>query len=169
MSVTGVPLVVLDVAAPAELEDAARALERAGWRLRDGLDGLPVSIECLVCRAVVADQAAAAAAILAATWGAGLLLAAGGAPTEVRERLVDDLGRIGPVTRNMPATTRLHPDAERLLEGLAAGRTLADAAAGAYLSRRTADRRLAEARVVLGATSTSEAIARWLSGPPRPR
>jgi hypothetical protein len=163
------PLVVLDAPDEAGLEDAARALERAGWRLRDGLHDLPVSLDAVVCRSVVADDATVKAAILAAAWGAGVLLAAGRAPAELRERLVDDLARIGPVTRSVAAAPRLHPDAERLLGSLAEGRSLAEAAAAAYLSRRTADRRLAEARMALGATTTSEAIARWLSAAPPPR
>ena len=163
MSAAVAPLIVLDVASDADLAATARTLARAGWRLHHGFGDLPLSTVGLVCRGVVFSDDEAVAAVLAATWGAGLLVAAGEAPDETRERLIDDLARIGGVTRDSPPMPALHPDAERLLELLAAGSSLAAAAKASHLSRRTADRRLAEARRALAAGSTSEAIARWLA------
>jgi DNA-binding CsgD family transcriptional regulator len=54
--------------------------------------------------------------------------------------------------------------AAALLDALAAGRLVADAARDAHVSLRTAHRRLREAREALGATTTAEAVARWSSG-----
>ena len=49
-------------------------------------------------------------------------------------------------------------DGTGLLALLAKGRSLSEAAAALYLSRRTADRRLAAARIVLGVATTVEAL-----------
>lgn len=157
------PLVVLDVSTLADLEEPAVSLRAAGWQLVDRLDEVPLRIERVVCRAVIVDARGAAAAVLAASWGAGLLVGVGALGPSIRERLVDDLERIGPVVRSLPtADPRVHPEAARLLDVLAAGRTLGEAARAAYLSRRTADRRLAEAKRELGAASSAEAIALWV-------
>jgi DNA-binding CsgD family transcriptional regulator len=52
-------------------------------------------------------------------------------------------------------------DAQReLLELLAAGLSVAEAAARSHLSPRTAERRLAEARAALGAATNAEAVVR---------
>jgi hypothetical protein len=162
LSLGRAPLVVLDGAEPADLADAAAALEASGWRIIDRLDPLPLQVDRLVCRAMVDDAESAAAAVLAASWGAGLLIGIGAAADDVRERLLDDLARIGPLDRRGPAgRPSRHPDAARLLELLAEGQTLGEAARRSFLSRRTADRRLAEARSALGAASTAEAISRW--------
>jgi DNA-binding CsgD family transcriptional regulator len=51
-----------------------------------------------------------------------------------------------------------------LLEALARGRLVSQAARDAHVSLRTAHRRLSEARVALGAATTAEAVARWAGG-----
>ncbi len=53
----------------------------------------------------------------------------------------------------------LPPESRAVLELLAAGLTLGDAATRLHLSRRTADRRLAQARQVLGVATTAQAVA----------
>jgi DNA-binding CsgD family transcriptional regulator len=53
-------------------------------------------------------------------------------------------------------------DQRRLLELLAQGMTVGEAARRVFVSRRTADRRLAEARIALGVRTTTEAVARLL-------
>ena len=63
------------------------------------------------------------------------------------------------------------PDARAILGLLAEGQSLGEAADILGLSRRTADRRLAEGRRALGVERTTEAIARaqrlgWLEGRP---
>src|SRR5207244_12177694 len=102
-----------------------------------------------VCVGVVADAGDAAAALLSAVWGAGIVIHAT-APAEVVERLVEDLRRLGPVdyrTGEVPSEPALTHDERALLELLAEGASLGDAAERLHLSRRTADRRLASARV----------------------
>jgi len=54
----------------------------------------------------------------------------------------------------------LSTEQQRLLELLSGGLSLAEAAEILRLSRRTAERRLAEARRILGAETTAEAVVR---------
>jgi DNA-binding CsgD family transcriptional regulator len=86
------------------------------------------------------------------------------APRDVADRLYDDLRRFGRVEVRSVAVeapgAALSADERDLLELLASGMSLGDAALALHLSRRTADRRLASARRRLGATTTPEAIAR---------
>jgi DNA-binding NarL/FixJ family response regulator len=58
----------------------------------------------------------------------------------------------------------LDDTAATLLDALARGRLVAQAARDAHVSLRTAHRRLSEAREALGAATTAEAVARWSSG-----
>lgn len=86
------------------------------------------------------------------------------APRDVADRLYDDLRRFGRIeVRSVamaPPDAALSRDERDLLELLARGMSLGDAASALHLSRRTADRRLASARRTLGASTTPEAIAR---------
>ena len=115
----------------------------------------------MICTGGVASTTDAALAVLAAVRGAGLVVTLT-AREEVIEVLVDDLSRIGVVDYwpNDKAGPLRELSVEHwcLLELLAQGRTLADAAAILHLSRRTADRKLAAARAALGARSTAEAV-----------
>jgi DNA-binding CsgD family transcriptional regulator len=61
------------------------------------------------------------------------------------------------IRSNAPVAT-IDADGTGLLALLAKGRSLSEAAAALYLSRRTADRRLAAARIVLGVATTVEAL-----------
>jgi DNA-binding CsgD family transcriptional regulator len=147
----------------AVLEAIAARLARDGWRVVDGFDGRP-ALGRVVLRGTVATQRDAAAALLAALDGFGLLVRASAEPG-VRDRLEDDLARLGPVEAGAPAaeTVRgpaLHPHGRAILGLLAEGHSLGEAAHLLGLSRRTADRRLADARAALGVTRTTEAIAR---------
>jgi DNA-binding NarL/FixJ family response regulator len=74
----------------------------------------------------------------------------------------------------VPAPIRLEPQQRALLALLAEGLTLGEAAWQLGLPRRTADRRLADARRALGTDRTAEAIARakrlgWLGADVRRR
>lgn len=159
------PLVVLDAAGGEELDAAAERLRSAGWRITDDLRNPPLDLTRTVVRGIVDGPDAAEAAVLVAAWGGGVLLGFGTLDAEVRHRLLDDLDRIGEVERwsvsVAPDGGNGTDDGEgiRLLDLLAAGRTLGQAARELHLSRRTADRRLAAARAALGADSTTAAIA----------
>jgi DNA-binding NarL/FixJ family response regulator len=93
--------------------------------------------------------------------------------TDVGRALLADLNRLGPVTRDPEAeigTGEEQPDADSpllpeqraLLERLANGETIAAAAAAEFLSLRTANRRIAQAREALGVRTTREAVLAYL-------
>ena len=69
-----------------------------------------------------------------------------------------DGGRAVPL-RGGGAASAVDPEARALIGHIAAGSTLGEAAHALHLSRRTADRRLAQARRVLGVERTVVAIA----------
>ena len=149
------PLVVIEASERA-LAEYLRELERQGIRVVHGWR----QERSIVCTGEVVDAGDAAEALLAAVAGAGLVVHAR-ADRAVVDRLVDDLRRFGPVdhrTTEPDPGAALTGDERRLLDRLADGRTLGQAAADLNLSRRTADRRLASARKKLGAASTAEAI-----------
>jgi len=111
----------------------------------------------------VRDEGEAAEALLAAVGGSGLVVHAM-ADRDVIDRLVDDLRRLCPVdhrTGEPEPGPGLTADERRLLEALANGGTLGEAATELHLSRRTADRRLASARTKLGAATTAEAVVAY--------
>lgn len=109
-------------------------------------------------RHVVRDTETAARAVMAAVAGRSLVVH-GLADQPVIDRLLDDLRRLDRVeVWAPPPAAALNADERKLLELLATGRTLREAAAELYLSPRTADRRLARARQALGVRTTAEAI-----------
>jgi DNA-binding NarL/FixJ family response regulator len=110
----------------------------------------------------VRGEADAAAAVLAALNGAQLIVEAH-ASRDVIDRLCDDLRRMGTLEHRVgPATVlpRLSGEQLQLLRCLLAGSSLGQAAAELHISRRTADRRIADIRQLLGASSTSAALVR---------
>jgi DNA-binding NarL/FixJ family response regulator len=114
----------------------------------------PYAVGGIAIRAVV-DSAATASEVLRAL--------ARGADAVVHLQLadaasfVDATQRLADVSAPTPAV--LARDQRELLDLLATGHTLSDAAAELGMSSRTAHRRLAAARATLGATSNIEAIA----------
>ncbi len=139
---------------------AVAEVGHAGWRTVSGFQGqAPGSRE--VRPGVVRPAAAASEALLAVLAGAGAVIL-GRAPRVVLDRLLDDLRHVRPVDVRLtapPSGPELHEDALAILAILAEGRTLGDAASTLGLSRRTADRRLADARRALGVERTVEAVA----------
>src|SRR5262249_10216722 len=115
----------------------------------------------------VADADTAELALLAAARGAGIVAIAD-TNTEVGRALLADLGRIGQINTDPDADTepgggpQLAPEQRALLEPLATGEPIAAAAAAEFLSLRTANRRIAEARDVLGVRTTREAVLAYL-------
>src|SRR5207249_2389455 len=107
----------------------------------------------------VADLDTAELAVHAAARGAGVVAIADPG-TDVGRALLADLSRLGPVTRDPEAEVSTGPDEKEsdspllpeqraLLERLANGETIAAAAAAEFLSLRTANRRIAQAREAL--------------------
>lgn len=151
---------------------ATRQLDRDGWCVQRGLT-LPrepwdVSSRKLIVSGVVADRSGIAAVLAAATRGAGVLAIC--PVEELVTVLVAELGRIGPVrsatTAPAPAASDHWPtgfttDHAALLERLGKGESVAAAADAEFLSLRTANRRLAQARAALGVRTTREAVAAY--------
>jgi DNA-binding CsgD family transcriptional regulator len=150
------PLIVVE-GGDAPLADALADLGARGLRLVDGWSGPAAGV---VWEGVVADAADAASAVLAAVAGAGVVVDGRGS-REILDRLCDDLRRLGPLdhrTADEPRAPRLTREQAELVALLAAGHTLGESARRLNLSRRTADRRLAETRALLGVETTAEAV-----------
>jgi DNA-binding CsgD family transcriptional regulator len=154
------PLVVVE-GSTAAVDRAFDEVRRRGWVTVDGW-GTPVPRGGRAVRVGNVDgQADAEAALQAALTGIGVLVV-GRADRTVMDRLIDDLRRLGPVDHRVgePPTEASLPYAARDILGLLAeGYSLRETAAVLGLARRTADRRLAEARTMLGVERTTEAIA----------
>jgi DNA-binding NarL/FixJ family response regulator len=156
------------------MTDATSVLRRCardGWSTRDGF-ALPdqhwdVSTQRLVLYGRVADPHTAELTLLAAARGAGVVAVTDTA-TDLGRALLADLGRLGPVHTDPDTDAagddgpQLAPEQRALLDRLAAGETIAAAAAAEFLSLRTANRRIAEARDLLGVRTTREAVLAYL-------
>lgn len=165
------PLVIVE-GPEAALEHAVRELLVGGWTVVAGFTP-PARTGRSVRTGQIATRTDAEAALLTALGGEGLAARAT-APREIIDRLVDDLRRLGPVDHRIglpDAGPEVRPEARGIIGLLAEGHSLGEAAAILGLSRRTADRRLAEGRRALGVQRTTEAIARakrlgWLDQRP---
>lgn len=80
-------------------------------------------------------------------------------------RFLDDLDRVAARESPAPTACRLDDDQRRLLRALSAGATLRAAAGELCMSNRTASRRLADARRVLGCDTNTEAARLLPIGP----
>lgn len=155
-----------------EATTVLRRLARSGWHTREGF-ALPesswdVTARQLVLFGRVPDLDTARLAVLAAARGAGVVVVAD-PDAEPGRSLLADLTRIGPVGRDAdtdaddtPDDLPLNEEQRALLERLAAGETIASAATSEFLSLRTANRRIAEARKALGVRTTREAVLAYL-------
>jgi DNA-binding NarL/FixJ family response regulator len=160
------PLIVAESASAAGT--AVAALRRDGWTpvSADGLPAQPWDLTArrllVTCRVERARECSAA--LLAAARGAGVVAVSAAGSTELA-MFYDELSRLGRVTFAAdPTEPTLTPEQRRLLELLAEGETLRGAARRLSLSRRTAHRRLADARAVLGVGSTVEAVLAFRAG-----
>ncbi|MBA3489873.1 MAG: LuxR family transcriptional regulator [Longispora sp.] len=146
-----------------------RRLVHEGWRTRETFV-LPeaawdVSRARLVLFGRVCDPDGVRQVTMAATRGAGIV-AVVDCDSGLSRILLAELRRIGPVmrgpqesgTESMPLTD----EQCQLLARLAGGETIAAAASAEYLSLRTANRRIAQARLALGVSTTREAILMYL-------
>ena len=163
------------VATGSDADTVLRRLSRDGWVLREGF-ALPdpawdVTGSRLVLHGRVTDPHTLQLAVLAAARGAGIV-AVCDPETQVGRALVDDLTRLGSVHQGIgiepgDAVADLVPEQRALLDRLAAGDTIAAAAAAEYLSLRTANRRIAEARAMFGVRTTREAVLAYLRQRPK--
>jgi DNA-binding NarL/FixJ family response regulator len=166
------------VASGTDATTVLRRLARAGWATREGFalteQQWDVSDAKLALYGRIADPDTAELALMAAARGAGIVAIADAA-AEIGRALLADLARIGPVSTDADAdlstapaddgagnSPQLAPEQRALLERLANGETIAAAAAAEFLSLRTANRRIAEAREVLGVRTTREAVLAYL-------
>lgn len=160
------PILVLDDRAV--VATTARRLRSSGHRVQDGFalppDPFDLASERLLCAGVVDTADAAGAAVLGAVRGCGLLVSVA-ADDPVRERFLRDVAKVGPVTMRVAApgaaaaSAALTVDQRELLAALGAGATIPEAARELFISVRTAERRVGEARKVLGVRTTAEAVA----------
>jgi DNA-binding NarL/FixJ family response regulator len=163
------------VATATDATVALRRLARAGWHTREGFalteSAWDVGDLRLVLYGRVADLDTAELVVHAAARGAGVV-AITDPVSDIGRALLADLGRLGPVTRDPEAEVAggntattdnpLLPEQRALLERLANGETIAAAAAAEFLSLRTANRRIAQARAALGVRTTREAVLAYL-------
>jgi len=180
------------VGTAAEATQILRRLQRSGWHPRPGFTFPPPSTTAgarIVLYGRIPTQSAASAAASAAARGVGIVAIADAGAAPGRS-LVAALEVLGPVLRNAdapidlapspivaPATigennsnsgggggvlAALLPEQRALLGRLANGETIATAAAAEYLSLRTANRRIAQARQSLGVRTTREAVLVYL-------
>ena len=155
-------LVVVDDSSSAYAGALAEARE-TGSRLSDGWKNARAGE---VRAGEIASAADAAAALLAVVAGAGLVVHMH-AERDLVDRFCDDLRRFGNVdyrTASTPRRPRLTSEQRRLVDFLADGLTLGEAALRLNLSRRTADRRLADARRAFGVETTAELLVQARSG-----
>jgi hypothetical protein len=164
------------VSSGTDADTVLRRLARDGWAVREGF-ALPdpawdVTGSRLILHGRITDRDTLQLAVLAAARGAGIV-AVCDLEAPIGRALVDDLSRLGPVHHGVTAETGdtvadLVPEQRALLDRLAAGDTIAAAAAAEYLSLRTANRRIAEARALFGVRTTREAVLAYLRQRPRP-
>jgi DNA-binding CsgD family transcriptional regulator len=155
----------------AVMEACVERLERSGAAIRRGWEpgAAPVPAE-LVCVGRVKTTRDAKAALLAVLGGAGIVAVL---PDDaaLSASFFEDLRHLGQVdVAGEPRQTqleRLDEEQRRLLNLLAEGFSVTAASRRLYLSRRTADRRLAAARAALGVRSNAEAVVLACSAPDR--
>mgnify|MGYP000721064339 CR=1 FL=1 len=166
------PPVLLLPEGPAD-EIVDRDVAPPGWRAHHGFD-LPdepwdLADQRLVCIGTVDDEASARAAIAAVARGVGLAVRVSHRGSG-RHRFLEDLHKIAtPVAYEAQAratTDALTPIQRALLDALARGETVTAAAQDLHVSRRTANRLLADARSQLGVETNAEAIRRRSADPP---
>jgi DNA-binding NarL/FixJ family response regulator len=146
---------------------ALRKASGAGWHPHRGLavpeEPWDLGTARHLAVASIGSAEEAAAALLLAVRGAGLIAFVDrGAPWAAG--FLADLGRIAapaPDVADEQPDIGLSKEQCDLLDLLAAGASIASAAASLYVSLRTANRRIAAARKTLGTASTSEAVVAY--------
>jgi DNA-binding CsgD family transcriptional regulator len=161
----------------AELAAAVAELRLEGWRVHPGF-ALPdepweLAGSRLVLVGELDSEADARAALLGAVRGAGLAVQLDrGRPWAAT--FLADLDRLDNPAPLPGPPDPLTAEQRQILDLLAGGASIAQAARRLYVSLRTANRRVAAARAALGVATTKEAVLAYVrlrGGPPpdRPR
>lgn len=163
----GNPPLVVVLQSRLTFDQAVLSATNSGWPVSEGFAPAR-SDEAALRVGLVACRAEASAALEAACAGQGVIALVPGDPLLAAD-LVEDLEAIGSVSYfpSLGAVDQLTAQQRALLADLADGLTLERAAERQHLARRTAARRLAEARQVLGVDTTLEAVQR-MSGATQP-
>jgi DNA-binding CsgD family transcriptional regulator len=160
------PYVVLP--APGDLDRAAADLARRGWQVLRGFapgdEPWDLAPGRVVAVGAVTGRTEAEAALLCAVRGAGLVVTLDRGGSWAAGFLADLERLAPPVPEPAPAEPAVVLTAEQrdLLELLAEGHSIAEAARLRYLSLRTANRRVAQARAALGVPTTREAVLAYV-------
>jgi hypothetical protein len=154
-------------AALGPLDDATLRRFAGSNQIRSGfaLDPGPWHVSGVTCVGVVVDDQSHAAAIDAALRGADIVA---DVEAERVARFSADLRRAGITTWEPPARASDQPEWAPLLDALAAGESIQEAARRCHVSLRTAHRRLAQAREHFAVTSNAAALAQWSTRRPSP-
>lgn len=148
--------VLADVGAVAEvleaMEEAGVSIVR-GWQLPD--EPWDLTRRRIACAGRIVVQSDLEDALVAAARGASLVVE-GPVPAVLFPPLVEDLRRLGVVEQRR--SNGFDAQQHRLLTLLGEGLSIGEAAARLFISRRTADRRLAAARAALGVGTNNEAV-----------
>jgi DNA-binding CsgD family transcriptional regulator len=148
--------VLADVGAVAEvleaMEEAGVSIVR-GWRLPD--EPWDLTRRRIACTGRVATHADLEDALVAAARGASLVVESP-VPAALFAPLAEDLRRLGVVEHRR--SDGLDAEQRRILTLLGQGLSVGEAATQLFISRRTADRRLAAARAALGVRTNNEAV-----------
>jgi hypothetical protein len=113
----------------------------------------PFSLQGLRAYGVIRDERDGDAVLLALARGADVVITIE-LPATGRAALLDDIARIADVREAGLLTS----EEQAVVDGLVEGRTLTDVARSLSMSRRTATRRLAAAKLAFGAATTMELI-----------
>ena len=127
---------------------------------------LPWSLAGVLCVGAVVDEAMHSASLDAALRSADVVVEL--EPGRVAAFL-EDVRRLGVTVWSSAASGMQVSDWGPLLDALATGATTEEAAGRCHLSLRSAHRRLAVARSVLGVATTAAAVARWSGADPARR
>jgi DNA-binding CsgD family transcriptional regulator len=148
--------ILAEVGAAAEareaMEEAGLSIVR-GWELPD--EPWDLTRRRIACAGRIATRTDLEDALVAAARGASLVVE-GPVPAELAAPLGEDLRRLGTVEHC--CSTGLDTQQHRILTLLGEGLSVGEAAARLFISRRTADRRLAAARAALGVAKNNEAV-----------
>ncbi len=162
----GVPLILYASHERGPFSDLVGLLTAAGWVMAEGFR--PPQGDPVVCFGLVDDWSDAAAAVACAAAGAGVV--AWARDERVRLSLFEDLRHLGDVLLldHDGVRAAAGPETLELLRLYGGGSSLVQAARRLHLSERTARRRMAALRRLLGVRSNEQAVARLLAGQSHP-